>query len=292
MNIQQFISFQKAAELESFSKTAEVLNYSQSAITIQIQSLEEEFGTPLFNRVGKTISLTPAGERLLTHVNEILHKINETYEDITKAPISSGNIRVGCIDSLCTCHLPKVLKSFHKIHPHCSVSITTSSPQEILDKMNHNEIDIAYILDTPIYHKQWNKELEDRMSINFVCSSKSPLAEKPIINIEDLLNYPFYLTEEKDNYRFALEQKLASMDIEINTLLEVPSTDVIISLIIENNGVSFLPQIALLEGIQEGLLTVLNVKGFSLDMYRQIFVHKNKWISQEMKDFIELTRDI
>ena len=71
MTIIQLETFLKIEELKSFSLAANDLGYAQSTVTMQIKQLEEELGTELFNRLGKTISLTPSGERLVDYLHKL-----------------------------------------------------------------------------------------------------------------------------------------------------------------------------------------------------------------------------
>jgi len=72
MTIIQLETFLRIADKGSFSSAASDLGYAQSTVTMQIKQLEEELGADLFNRLGKTISLTPAGERLIVYAEKLL----------------------------------------------------------------------------------------------------------------------------------------------------------------------------------------------------------------------------
>ena len=85
MEFRNLVTFARIAEIQSFSKTAEQLGYSQSAVTMQIKQLEAELHTQLFERMGKQIKLTPAGERLLPHALDILNSVSKA-ENIIHEP--------------------------------------------------------------------------------------------------------------------------------------------------------------------------------------------------------------
>ena len=80
MELRNLISFIRAAELQSFSKTAEQLGYSQSAVTMQLKQLEEELGISLFERIGKRVKLTQAGERFLPRALEVLEAVGRAQQ--------------------------------------------------------------------------------------------------------------------------------------------------------------------------------------------------------------------
>ena len=82
MDIRSIETFIKVAELGSITKAADELNYVQSTVTTQIKQLEKELGYPLFDRIGKKISLTVMGERFLSIAYELL-KVSEKAENFT-----------------------------------------------------------------------------------------------------------------------------------------------------------------------------------------------------------------
>ena len=72
MEFRNILTFLRAAELHSFTRAAEEMGYAQSTVTFHIQQLEAEIGVSLFDRIGKKVSLTPAGEQLVTYANQML----------------------------------------------------------------------------------------------------------------------------------------------------------------------------------------------------------------------------
>lgn len=291
MNTDDLITFVKAAELLNFSKAAKELNYSQSSVTVQIKKLEEEFGVQLFNRIGKNVSLTPAGSQLVKHANKILNDIRAAKEDVGNPDIVEKHITIGCIDSLCNCHMPKILQKVHENDLEFSINIVTSSPSELLDLMDKNQIDLVYIFDKPIYNSKWVKAFESKEQMRFITAADSDLVGKKL-EVEDIINYPFYLTETNDNYRFALDQKLAELNLEISPFLEVSNTDVIMNTLKLGKGISYLPKFAYESAYEDGKVGVLDVEGFDLEMSRQLFYHKNKYVTWEMEKFIELLKEV
>ena len=83
MDIKNVETFVKVAELESFTRASEALSYVQSTVTMQIKQLEKELGFPLFDRIGKKISLTDSGREFLDVAYELLHSV-EKAESIGK----------------------------------------------------------------------------------------------------------------------------------------------------------------------------------------------------------------
>ena len=288
MEIRQLHSFIKIVELQSFSKAAEALGYTQAAVTIQIRQLELEFNTRFFDRVGRHVELTPPGKKFLMYANEILRKVDDVHALLGNAVVKDHKLRVGTLESLLSFKLPKVVSYFYKHFPTVALEIRSGTPKELNEMLDHNQIDLAYYIDQKVYGQNWEKTLEEPESVVFVASNDANLPDKEDFLLAELLNQPFFLTEKDSNYRYALEQELASRHLGIRPFFETRNPDVIIELIKENRALSFLPHYAVEESLKNGSLRLLKVRDFEMQMYRQLFYHKDKWITEEMKNFIAL----
>lgn len=292
MEIRQLITFIKVVQFESFSKAAENLGYSQSAVTVQIRLLEEDLNTRLFDRLGKHITLTAQGQQFLTYAYNILNEVNKAKLSLNNDAELNNPLHIGTIQSLCFSKFPPILSYFRENYPKVAIRITTASPEELIEMMEHNQLDMIYILDEPKYNNNWNKVMEVRENIVFVASPTSELAGIQHLKLEQLLEYPFFLTEKNANYRHALDRYLASRKMILSPSLEIGSTEFIIKMLTQSNGISFLPYFTVRKSVEEGKLTLLDVDSFQVSMYRQIFYHKDKWITREMAEFIRLAEEM
>ena len=288
MEIRQLQTFVQAAQLESFSKTAEMLGYSQSAITVQMRLLETELNTRLFDRMGKRVVLTPQGREFLKSANKILYEVNKASKSMNEGRELTNPLHVGTIESLCTAKFPRILSEFHSLHPRVNLQITVDSPEKLIRMMEHNELDLIYILDTPRWDENWVKVMELAEPVVFVASAASRFAGKERLVLDDILQEPFFLTEKHANYRQALDQQLALRRQSISPVLEISDTEFIIRMLELNQGLSFLPYFAVEQDIYKHRIITLDVKDIHISMYRQIFYHKNKFRTREMEEFIRL----
>ena len=153
--------------------------------------------------------------------------------------------------------------------------------------MEHNELDVIYILDTPRWNKNWVKVMEKSEPVIFVSAPNYKLAGKKDIEIEEILNAPFYLTERNANYRQALEQEQALHKQTLSPVLECSDTAFIKKMLKTGKGLSYLPLFVVEKDIEEGKIAKLDVKDIDITMYRQVFYHANKYMTKEMEKFIE-----
>lgn len=287
MELRNLITFVRIAEIQNFSKTAGQLGYSQSAVTMQIKQLEAELHTPLFERIGKQVKLTQAGERLLPYALEILDSVQKA-EGIAREPGQiSGKLRIGTCESFVTSMLPPVIMEFNELCPQVEISTYTALVPDLCNMLRRNDIDILYFLDEKIYFPEWVKVLEQPEKIFFVASSKSALAGKKQIPIERLLEEPLYLTEKGISYRYAMEQLLAAKGCELHPVWEVGNTDVITRFLLKNKGISLLPEYVVRDYIRDGQLTVLDTECAEITMWSQLVYHRNKCVTPQMKLFLE-----
>lgn len=291
MEMRQIISFLKIAQLGSFSRAAEELGYSQSALTVQIRLLEQELGTRLFDRIGRQVSLTSSGLHFHTHASRIALEMQVALRTTNDTGELNGLLRIGTIESLCFSRLPQVLSYIHSHHPKVRLQIITGSPEELIAKLEHGQLDFVYFLNRPLYQNNWVKALEKQEDIVFVCAPSFPLAGRMELEVKDLLGYPFLLTEKDANYRYELDQYLASQNLEILPFLEISNTEFIIRQVSLGMGVSFLPYFAVKEYVTSGELTILQVRDFHMSMSRQLFYHRDKWVTPEMEVFLERIQD-
>ena len=289
MEFREISTFLQVAQYQSFSKAARHLGYSQAAVTIQIKQLEQELGVHLFDRIGKQISLTHQGQVFYQYAVSIRNELEQAKNAVSDPSTLSGKLCLGTIESICASIFPDLLAEYHRLHPEVTISIVTDSPGVLLDRMNENTIDIVYLLDRRIYDNRWCKTLEEPEENIFVASPDHELAlAKRELELDEVLRFPFFLTEKDASYRHMLEQYLASINRSVKPFLEIGSTEFIIHMLLKNTGISFLPKFTVQRELQQKQLTALNVRGFQMQTWRQIFYHKNKWVTRDMQEFLRL----
>lgn len=289
MEFREISTFLQVAQHQSFSKAARQLGYSQAAVTIQIKQLEQELGVHLFDRIGKQISMTHQGQIFYQYAVSIRNDLERAKNAVSDPSTLSGKLCLGTIESICASIFPDLLAEYHRLHPEVTISIVTDSPGVLLDRMNENTIDIVYLLDRRIYDNRWCKTLEEPEENIFVASPDHELAlAKRELELDEVLRFPFFLTEKDASYRHMLEQYLASINRSVKPFLEIGSTEFIIHMLLKNTGISFLPKFTVQRELQQKQLTALNVRGFQMQTWRQIFYHKDKWVTREMQEFLRL----
>lgn len=286
MEIRNLRTFQQVAERNSFTAAAAALGYSQSTVSFQIKQLEEELGCLLFERINHTLTLTEQGRSTLDYAQSVLHLTEEFKQSMDTSQTLSGFVHIVTPDSLCEEMVSRNYSKFYSLFPHICLKFSTADTSNMFHMLDRNEADVILTLDSHVYSREYIIAREEQVSVHFVTGKNSPLAGKKGLSIQDLLNTPFVLTEKGIGYRRVLDNALEKMSIELRPVLELGRTDIITTVLQENNNISFLPDFVTAEGVRRGDLVYLDVKDIEVDVWKQLIYHRNKWISRSMRAFL------
>ena len=287
MDLRGLSIFMEAAELGSFTRTGEKLGYSQPTISFQIKQLEKELGAQLFDRIGHTVSLTDAGRAALPYVQQIVHMSQEMVLGANAQREPSGVLRLGMADSLGESLLVEHFGEFSRKYPKVSLNISTGDTGALLNLLDHNEVDMICTMDVHVYDTNYVIAQEEEIDIHFLVSPMCPLTEQKEVSMEDLMGYPFMLTEKGMSYRRLLDEKLAMSSMELQPILETGRADLICELAEQNVGIAFLPDYVSEKSVKSGRLVRLNVPGYQFRVWKQLLYRREKWLSMQMRVMID-----
>lgn len=291
MEIRSLITFVNVAELGSFTKAANILGYSQSTVSFRIKQLEAELGCLVFDRINHTISLTDRGRELLDYAQSINRLTNEFVQSINSQKELTGFIHFVSPDSVCEDMLLTNYFDFQRKHPGINLKFTNADTDDMFGMLDRNEADAIITLDNHIYRNDYVIAKEERIDMHFVANKNSPFAEKRGLKTEDIIRQPFILTEKGMGYRSVFDKLLAKRFIDIEPVLEVGRTDIIIKLLEDNDDcISFLPCFATRKKVEQGKLVYLDVCDFETDIWKQLIYYKNKWISNCLQTFLDYVK--
>ena len=205
----------------------------------------------------------------------------------------NGHLCIGTIESICASLFPSLLTEYHKLHPEVNISIRTDSPDQLLEQINGNQLDLVYFMDKRVYDVKWEKVLEEPEEIVFAATADHPLAQRSEpLSLDDVLSYPMVVTEKNASYRPDPGAVSGCYGKSLQPYLEIGNTDFILQFLKQNTGITFLPRFTVEKAVSEGYLRILSVKKFSIRTWRQILYHKDKWVTREMAEFIRLAQEL
>lgn len=288
LDIKNLETFIQVAELSSFTKAAEKSGYSQSTVSFHIKQLENTLGVPLFERINHTVSLTAKGREVLSYAHQIRFLTQKMEKQLhQKTELIRGHVRIAMADSLCSWLLKDNFGNFCRQHPGIAMKIISASTEEMFRLLNQNEVDMVYTLDNHIYNHTYHIAREEKIMAHFVAGSSFFQPEGLPVSLQELVSLPFLLTEKGMSYRRLMDEKLASLSMEIEPILETGNADLICLLVSQGMGISFLPDYVTREAVKDGKIIYLPIEGFDIDIWLQLLYHRDKWISPSMKAVIE-----
>lgn len=288
MELKHLYTFKTLKDELSFTRAAERLNYAQSSVSAQIQSLEAEFGAPLFRRLGKRITLTDAGRRLERYAEDILHLVEEAKVRVPDRQEPSGTLTVGSVESLTTYRLAPILGQYRERFPNVELVFRTGICGDLRNLVANGTLDAALTLEPAQSSDVLVFEHLFLEPMWVLASPSHRLTEKPEVNPSDLVGETILVTEPGCSYREMFEGTLAQSGISSPMKIEFASIEAIKECIRSKLGVSLLPQMAVRREVESGQLTRLNWCGPEFPILTQLCWHKSRWISPALSAFIDL----
>lgn len=287
MDIKNLETFIEVAELSSFTKAAQKLGYSQSTVSFQIRQLESSLGTQLFERINHTIALTDRGREALGYAHQISKLARDMERRARQEHEISGVVRIAMAESLCNWLLEGQFAALRREYPGITLKIIAASTEEMFRLLNQNEVDLVYTLDSHIYHRDYIIAGEEKISSHFVAAADDPLLRIEDLTLEHLMDQPFILTEKGMSYRRLMEEQLARRNMEIDPVLEIGNTGLICRLVEQGMGISFLPDYVTDTSVAAGRMVRLEVESFTIEIWKQLLYHRDKWVSRQMQTVME-----
>jgi DNA-binding transcriptional LysR family regulator len=163
----QLLAFATLARRGSFTLTAKEIFLTQSAVSHTIKGLERELGARLFDRVGKRVHLTQAGEQLLHHADRILREMEAARAGLEQLENwGQSRLRIGASPTACQYLLPTVLREFKQSFPKCVIRIEPGDGPQMVELLRDNEIDLAIMVE-PARHEDivFRRVFEDELRL-------------------------------------------------------------------------------------------------------------------------------
>lgn len=150
-------TFQAVVEEGGILAASRKLNTVQSNVTGRIQRLEEELGTELFFRRGRTLELAPSGRVLLDYTRRMLQLERQTATAVRQAGESLGELRIGAMETFAALHLPTALKAVRSRHPKLDLRIFPDTSASLAERVLSHKLDCAFVAG-PVNHPELNFE--------------------------------------------------------------------------------------------------------------------------------------
>jgi DNA-binding transcriptional LysR family regulator len=221
VNLFQLETFVAVARTESFTKAASLVSRTQSAVSRQMQDLEQSLGVLLFERIGRKASLTAAGRILLDQAPRLLQQTQELKERLRDLSLGvEGELRIGATISAASTFLPRILAQFRRSYPAVSLSLQPGHTQALIEKLRTNDLDVA-VLGCEVRDADLKTCFLIFDEIVLVGASDHPLAGKQSVKPHELDGAEFMFRESGSDSRNVIKRWLADNEVEVRTLMDL-----------------------------------------------------------------------
>ena len=281
------------AETKSFSRASEIIRLTQPAVSLQIQALEEMYGTKLFNRSGCVITLTQAGEMLYKYAKEISTLYSAAEKEIGGVTgLVKGIISVGASSTIGNYVLPSVIADFKRKFPKVGVHLHVGNSKNVIDFINAGSVDVGLVEGEVNKQKLIVEKLvADEMV--FIMSPYHSLAKKASISIMELSKEALIFREEGSGTRQAIEKYLSKHGMSQQNLkisLIMGSTESIKTAVEEGLGTSILSKWAARKEVRYGSLKTATFKEDKFIRDFSVVFKKSKEPSHTIEQFTGFLR--
>lgn len=290
MELRQIQIFRMLAQELNFTRAAKRVHCVQSNVSVQIRSLEREFGVQLFERLGQRVRLTSHGQRLLPYVERILRLVQEAAAVTEGSDGPAGTLLIGMPESVLTYRLPPVLQVFREKYPRVELVFRGASSMEIVPSLERGDLDLGLVIDDAVRTPGIHAEVLCREPLVLAAQPQHPLLRLPAVRADDLASQTFLLTDSGCAYRSKLEGALARYHVHPRAVMEFTSVEAIKQCAALGMGIACLPKIVVDQELSSKKLVALPWAGFELTMKTLVVWHKDKWLSPAMEAFLSLIR--
>ena len=284
MELRQIRYFIKVAELKNFSEAAKALYISQSTLSQQIKQLEEELGVALLIRDSRHVTTSDYGEQFLPYANKVIHDADACVAKIKDVKnLTVGTITIGATYSFWPV-LKETVRSFMRQYPGIKMNIIFSSMEDIMGKLEREEIDIALSFKPLQHYEHIESHILFTSRLCIIVSADNALAKKNKIRLTELEKYPLALPAKGLQARDTFDSLLYGQNFKFDVRLEINDIHVILDMVSNSDMVTVLSQTTISNG---HALKSISLDQPGAEMIGSFHILKGKYCKKATKEFLK-----
>lgn len=292
MNLNQLKIFYAVAQKKSFTMAARELFLTQPAVTIQIQKVEREYETKLFDRIGKKIFLTESGKILFSYAEKILNLFGQAEEALTDAKeLKSGKLSIGASATVGSYYLPKIFEVFGKKYPNIEIEMTLANSYTVVEDVLALKNDLGFIGRLP--------HLERLVVIPFleeelvlIVPPNHPLTHKEEVFFEDLSGQPLISREMGSATRKLVEESATKKGVSMRVVMDLASNEAIKRAVEDGLGISIISKYVAQKEVDQGVLRMVTLADERIMRRFFIIYHEDKYLSNTLRAFLKVASEL
>jgi DNA-binding transcriptional LysR family regulator len=260
VSLRQLRVFEAAATNRSFSKAAELLHLTQPGVSMHIKELETNTGLPLFERLGKKLYLTEAGQELLTRAREVLRALKDAEDALDGLKgLRRGRINLAVV-STAKYFVPQLLARFGKDYPELEIRLAVNNRIRVIEQLISNEVDLAIMGRSPQSLDTVAEPFAQNPHV-IIAAPDHELAVERRILVARIAKEHFIVREPGSGTRLTMEQFFEAQQLRANVGMEMASNETIKQAVMAGMGVSFISRHTIELELQTKRLVILDVRG-------------------------------
>jgi DNA-binding transcriptional LysR family regulator len=274
MNLNHLAVFHAVAQAGGMTLGAGRLDVSQPAVSRQVGELERALGLSLFDRVGRRVRLSRAGELLADYARRLFalaHEAEEAMADVRA--VGRGRLVIGASTTIGTYLLPGVLAAFARRHPGVELLVAIENTEQVRRRLAGHELDVG-LTEGFVEEEELEAEVFQRDELVVVAAPGHPLAGKPRVSLKAIQQEAFVLREPGSGTRAVEERALARLKVPVRVAMSLGGTEAIKRVVAEGVGVAILSRLSVGAECAAGALAVLAVAGLRAD--RPLYLVRRK----------------
>lgn len=285
MTLRHFKIFITVCDTMNMTAAAEELYMSQSAVSQAIADLEQFYKIKLFERLSRKLYLTQAGEKLLGYARHMV-SMNADIEKDMKSLHDTGLVRVGASVTVGSTVLPQLVSEYRKTNPSVNIEAFEANTEHIQNRLLTDKTDIGLVegeitssdlLSTPF--------TDDELVL--ICSSHHRFADFSIIPAHELEKEDFIIREHGSGTRQTFEGVMKAHQLSWKATWICNNSDTIKAAVVAGLGISVISARAVEQEVKSGGLIIKPIEDMRFFRAFKIAYHKNKYLTEQMKKFID-----
>ena len=264
MNLNHLAIFHAVAQAGSMTQGAERLDISQPAVSKQVQELEHSLGVHLFDRIGRRVRLSQAGEILANYARLLFaleHEAEEAMADVRA--VGRGRLVIGASTTIGTYLLPGVLADFWRRHPKVELLVEIENTEQVHRRLAGLQLDVG-LTEGFVEEAELEAEVFHRDELVVIAAPGHPLARQPRVPLSALRDEPFILREPGSGTRAVEERALGRLKLPVRVVMALGSTEAIKRVVAEGVGLAIVSRLAVGAECAAGTLATLPVAGLRI----------------------------
>jgi len=287
ITLRQLQIFESVAQTQSYTRAAERLHMTQPAVSMQMKQLEETVGLDLFERQGKKIVITNAGEKLRKHANKIINRFDILKSSINK--LKKGQHEQIKISAATTANhfVTHMMAEFSRLNQNINITLDITNRKTLVTQLQNYDPDFV-IMGEPPSKLDLDSQLIMENPLVVIAQPQHPLVEQyqsKKIPMAEVIKEAFVVREEGSGTKAAIRRHFKKYDLDFISSYEMSSNESIKHAVVAGLGLGIVALHTIKLELEASKLVILDVENFPLERYWHLVSRKGRRLSPAAVEF-------